>query len=333
MMPAEARHGGCRALAVCLLVAASAAHALPIGNSAHTLEFGGVRRTYLVHLPPAASAGKPLPVVLAFHGGGVNAESMARFSGLSDKADRSGFIAVYPSGTGRLSRVLTWNAGNCCGYAERRHVDDVGFVRRLLDDLATVATVDPRRVYATGISNGGMFTHRLACELSDRIAAIASVSGPIGIDRCRPTRSVPVMHFHGTADRFAPFAGGRGERSLSSIMFYSVEHTIGSWVTVDGCSPTPTTEALPDRVADGTHVTRKTYAPCRDGAEVVLYTIHNGGHTWPGRQPRFGFLGRSTANVDANDTMWEFFLKHPLPLVRSAGVGQGPRLTHRLPRA
>src|SRR5262249_41276708 len=151
---------------------------------------------------------RPFPVVLAFHGGGSNAGQMVRFSGLNDKADQAGFLVVYPNGTGRLEQALTWNGGNCCGYAMLNKVDDGAFVRALLDDLGKVAKVDAKRVYATGMSNGAILAYRLASELSDRIAAIAPVSGPMGTEKCNPTRPVPVLHFHGTDDDFAPFKGG-----------------------------------------------------------------------------------------------------------------------------
>jgi polyhydroxybutyrate depolymerase len=282
--------------------------------SDHTrsLEVDGRTRTYLVHLPPNHDGKKAVPVVLAFHGGGSNAQQMVGFCGLNDKADKEGFIVVYPNGTGRLAKVLTWNAGNCCGYAQQQDVDDVALVRALLDDLAKVARVDPKRVYATGISNGGMIAYRLASELSDRIAAIAPVGGPMGTAACRPKRPVPVIHFHGTADQFAPFKGGKGEKSLSQTDFYSVEHSVRAWVKANGCKEEPVVVRLPKKVEDGTSVVRKTCGAGRDGAEVVLVVIEGGGHTWPGREPRLKLLGRSTGNVSANDAMWDFFLKHPM---------------------
>ena len=147
--------------------------------------------------------------------------------------------------------------------------------------------------------------------MSDRIAAIAPVSGPMGTGSCHPRRPVSVIHFHGTADPFVPFGGGRGERSLPTIHFFSVEHSIRQWIAADGCPAEPTVTQLPQKVADGTSVTRKDYGPGRKGAEVVLIEIAGGGHTWPGRQLPVEFLGRSTKNISANDLMWEFFCRHP----------------------
>jgi polyhydroxybutyrate depolymerase len=252
-----------------------------------------------------------LPVVLVFHGAMSNAQQIVRYTGLNDKADQAGFVAVYPNGTGRLERMLTWNAGNCCGSAERNQVDEPAFVRALLDQLTGETRFDERRVFATGLSNGAMLCYRLAAEMSDRIAAIAPVSGPMGTESCQPARPVSVIHFHGTADPYVPFDGGQGEKSLTTIRFFSVEHSIRQWVAADGCPAEPTVTHLPQKVDDGTSVIRKHYGSGRQGAEVVLVEIEGGGHTWPGRQLPFEFLGRPTKNVSANDLMWDFFVRHP----------------------
>jgi polyhydroxybutyrate depolymerase len=280
------------------------------GDHASTLQVDSRSRSYLVHVPPKHDPKKPTPVVLAFHGGGSNAEQMVRFCGLNEKADKEGFIVVYPSGTGRFEKMLTWNGGNCCGYAQWNKVDDVAFARALLDDLAKVVNVDPKRVYATGMSNGAIMCYRLASELSDQIAAIAPVSGPMGTEKCSPKRPVSVIHFHGMDDQYAPFKGGRGNRSLTQTEFYSVEHSIQAWVKADGCPEKPVVTDLPNKTDDGTRVQRKTYGPGKAGAEVVLVEIKGGGHTWPGRDPVVRFLGKSTKNVSANDLMWEFFKRH-----------------------
>jgi polyhydroxybutyrate depolymerase len=279
-----------------LMLAVSFAEPAPlaVGDATRSLTVGGKDRTYLVHVPAGYDRKKPAAVVLIFHGGASNAATMVRFCGLNDKADEAGFVAVYPNGTGLSGRALTWNAGNCCGYAERNKIDDVAFVRALLDDLERVAAIDPKRVYATGISNGGMMCYRLASELSDRIAAIAPVSGTMGTETCHPRHPVSVMHFHGTSDEFLPFNGGRGSKSLASIHFYSVDHSIRTWVEADGCNKEPAASRLPDRANDGTRVVRKTYGGGRAGTEVVLYVIEGGGHTWPGREPRVAFLGKAT---------------------------------------
>ncbi len=303
---------------------AAAAEKLTPGDHERTLTHDKLERSYLVHIPPQYDAAKPTPVVLAYHGGGTNSQTMVRFAGLNDKADEAGFIVVYPNGTGRLSMVLTFNAGNCCGSSVIDNVDDVGFTRALLDDLATVCNVDPKRVFATGISNGGMMAYRLASELSDRIAAIAPVGGPMGTKECKPKRPVSVMHFHGTEDKFAPFKGGQGDKSITRTMFYSVQHSMDRWVTADGCPKKPVVTKEPDSTDDGTRVIRHTYGPGKEGSEVVLVEIVGGGHTWPGHVPggRLGerlvgpalknFLGPTTTDISANDMMWEFFERHPM---------------------
>jgi polyhydroxybutyrate depolymerase len=276
-----------------------------------SLTVGGLTRTYVVHAPPALDPQKPAPVVLALHEATMTGPLMAWFSGLDATADAAGFIAVYPNGTGGRSSYF-WNAGHCCGDAARNNVDDVAFVRVVLDELATVYRIDPRRVFATGMSNGAMMAYRLAAELSDRIAAVAPVAGTMACGEPRPSRPVPVLHIHGTDDEFVPFGGGRGPKSISGVPHRSVAGTVAAWARANGCREDPAAvEALPDRAGDGTRVTRTTYRGEAAGAEVVLVTVAGGGHTWPGR-PGSATLGRSTRNVSANDLIWEFFDRHPM---------------------
>ncbi len=295
-----------------LVMSAVLVKPLAPGDQTRTIAVGKLERTFLVHVPPKHDGVKPLPVVLIFHGGASNSEQMVRFCGLNEKADEEGFLAVYPSGSGRLPWALTWNGGNCCGYAAAQNIDDVAFVRAVLDDLAASAKIDSKRIYATGMSNGAIFCYRLADELSDRIAAIAPVSGTMGSETCHPARPAPVIHFHGTADEFVLFGGGAGPKSFSKTNFFSVEHTIRQWVKADGCSDEPTITELPDKAHDGTTVTLKSFGRGKADAEVILYVIEGGGHTWPGRTPRIDLLGKSTKNISANNLMWEFFDKHPL---------------------
>ncbi len=281
------------------------------GDYTRSLEIDGRTRSYIVHIPPSYDHRKPIPVVLAYHGGATSAKIMVTFSGLNEKSDEAGFMVVYPNGTGLQENALTFNGGNCCGYAMRNKVDDVGFTRALLDDLGKVTHIDSKRVYATGISNGAIMCYFLASELSDRIAAIAPVAGPMGTETCHPKEPISVIHFHGEDDRFAPFKGGLGT-GLSQTNFYSVEHSIGAWVKANGCPETPEVTELPDKVNDGTKVTRKVYGPGKKGSEVILYIIHGGGHTWPGRDSRVANqLGKSTKDISANDLMWDFFKRHP----------------------
>ena len=175
------------ALALCTVVASCArarerrdTRAATLAPGSHTLvvQHGGRSRSYIVHLPAASRSGTALPLVLAFHGGGGEAAGLQRYAGLDAVADREGFIVVYPFGTGPLPRrLLTWNAGECCGYAMNNNVDDVGFAIAVIDDLARRTSVDANRVYATGHSNGAMMVYRLAAERADRVAAIVPVAG------------------------------------------------------------------------------------------------------------------------------------------------------------
>jgi polyhydroxybutyrate depolymerase len=285
-----------------------------VGNRDYTISFGGLERHYAVHAPPNYDPMRPIAVILNFHGGGGNSKTQRTISQMDQSSDRYGFIVVYPEGTGAKLRLInpegyTWNAGACCGWAMENRVDDVGFVNAMLDDLEKYYNIDKKRVYATGISNGAMLCYRLACELSHRIAAIAPVAGTMGVSYCRSTRPVSVMHFHGTADQFVPFAGGAGSRSLPGQYFESVETTIAFWVKQDGISGGPA------RTVKSGQATGYYYGPGAAGAEVVLWVIEGGGHTWPGG--RFGFLGQNflgplTQDISANDLMWEFFQKHPI---------------------
>ena len=184
--------------------------ALGPGDHTRTLMMGEQKRTYLVHVPKGYDPKKPTPVVLALHGAAMNGPMMVWFSGLNKKSDEAGFIVVYPSGTG-TGPFLTWNAGGFKGKMAEGKADDVAFIGKLLDDLGTVVKVDEKRVYACGMSNGGMMCYRLAAELSDRIAAIAPVAGTIAIEESKPKRPVPVIHFHGTKDTLVPFEMAKGK--------------------------------------------------------------------------------------------------------------------------
>ncbi len=172
-------------------------------------QIGDLHRSYVVHVPPHYDPKHPLPVVLALHGAGTNGRMTAVLTGLDKKADEADFAVVYPNGTGAGGIMLTWNSGGSRRTGEGSAADDVGYIRKVLDDLQTCLAVDAKRVYATGLSNGAMMCYRLASEMSDRIAAIAPVAGTIAIDNYHPKRPVPVIHFHGTVDKLVPFEAWR----------------------------------------------------------------------------------------------------------------------------
>jgi polyhydroxybutyrate depolymerase len=298
-------------LTLTLALSLVCADPLSPGDHTRTVDVDGRTRSYLVHVPPQYDHKQATPVVLAYHGAMTNGPIMTVFCGLNKKSDEAGFIVVYPNGNGSGKVMLVWNAGAFRNRANDEKMDDVGFTAKLLDDLATVVTVDPKRVYATGISNGGMMCYRVAAELSDRIAAIAPVAGTMAIDTPNPKRAVPVIHFHGTDDTLVRYEGPR-VAARRFIPIKSVAETMRTWVKIDECPEEPKETSLPDKADDGTTVVQKTWGPGKDGAEVILYTINGGGHTWPGQPRVIEFLGRSTKDISANDLIWEFFEKHPL---------------------
>jgi polyhydroxybutyrate depolymerase len=277
--------------------------ALEPGDTTRSLTYAGIERTYVLHIPPGYDPARPAPLVLAFHGIGLDAGEMARISRLSEQADISSFIVVYPNGTGENQ---SWNGGHCCGEAAKNRVDDVGFVRALIDELAASASIDPARVYATGFSNGAILVYRLACELPDRIAAI----GPVGATQilddqqaCQPARSVPVIHFHGTADRLNPYEGAT---TAAGFEFLAVTDAIAFWAEKNNCP------AQPQSRTSGS-IQHDVYAPCAQDATVELYSILDGEHAWPGGEAVSAQVGEPTLEISASPLMWEFFDAHPMP--------------------
>ena len=191
-----------------------------------------------MHLPPRFAERGPLPVLLAFHGGGGSAQGFQKYAGLDAVADREGFVVVYPDGSGRLGRrLLTWNAGGCCGSAREDRVDDVGFTIRLLGDLARDLPLDRTRVYATGHSNGAMMAYRLAAEAAERIAAIAPVAGAMQLASFAPARPMPVLHVHSVDDPRALYLGGLGPPfpfTRTRVEHNAVEAELARWAALDG---------------------------------------------------------------------------------------------------
>lgn len=260
-----------------------------------TVVSGGTNRTANVHVPASYDPSTPTPVVLNFHGYTSDASQEELLTDMSTEADAKGFIVVYPQGLND-----SWNAGACCGTSAATGVDDVGFVSDLIDVLEVQLCVDSKRVFATGMSNGGFLSHRLGCELATRVAAIAPVAGVLGVTTCSPTRAVPVMEFHGTADPLVPYEGDPAEG------FISVPSTFSGWATRDACTGSPAT------TYDDGDTQCATYESCADGATVTLCTVTGGGHTWPGGLP-VPALGYTTTDISATDAMWTFFTQHPMP--------------------
>ncbi len=273
-----------------------------------TLEHGGQTRRYRVHVPRSYQPARPTPVVFSFHGGGGSAEIQSddRLYGLISKSEQAGFIAVFPNGYSRLrsGKLATFNAGICCGPARDNGVDDVGFVRKIVADLKTRLNVDPDRITANGMSNGGMMSYRLACEAADIFRAIASVAGTDGMDQCRPVRPVSVLHIHARNDDMVLFGGGAGKDSRALANFRPVQETIARWVKLNACSPTPRKVLdLPGQA------NCESYTGCQGGVEVRLCVTETGGHSWPGGvKARTGERGSTAFN--ATDLIWDFYRAH-----------------------
>lgn len=305
-----------RTLAV-LTLAASAARSAPLPPGDHALSFdvGGNRRYYQVHVPPGVDS--PLPVVLVFHGAGSRGSAIKRYARLDALADSEGFVTVYPDGSGQLERlILTWNAGFCCGYARRLDVDDVGFVATLLDRVAEALPVDRDRVYATGFSNGATLVHRLALELSDRLAAVAPVAGallpPAG---AAPDRRVPLLQVQSVDDPRAPYDGGLGPPSPVTEVrtpHPAVSEVLARWARIEGCNPEPQLVESRRR-SDGHRAERWVWTDCADGTALEHWKLFGPGHVWPGAAPFSPNLyGEATDVIDVNREIWDFVRRFSL---------------------
>ena len=239
------------------------------GDYFDELESGAQVRQYLLHVPATYKAEQPSALVLVFHGAGPGAQRFADYSRFSTVADREGFLVVYPQGLGERP---AWNPSPGSG--------DIQFVRDLIDHLQRRCNVNPGRIYATGHSNGGGMVHRLACDLADRIAAIGPVSGAYPSGQCSPSRPVPVFAIHGIADPIVPYEG--------------IPDWASTWAARNGCDPEPA------EVIHNVLIGEQQWKNCRDGADVILYTIQDLGHDWTHDLINFG------------QTLWDFFEQHPL---------------------
>lgn len=275
------------------------------GEITHTTTFDDMERSYILHVPASYTGDNAVPLVLDFHGGGGNANSEMSHSGFRELADNEGFIVAFPNGTGRLEdKVLTWNGGTCCGYAVTNNIDDVGFVRALIAEIEASYKIDAKRVYATGLSNGGIMSYRLACEASDLIAAIGPVAGTQNFPSCQPAENVSVIHFHGTEDQHLPYNGGIGPESLAGVPFVSVNDSVNFWLNFNQCPAAPQTDSFDD-------IQHDTYTNCINGTEVQLYTIIGGKHAWPGSDgPSWPGGDQPTQSISATKLIWEFFAVH-----------------------
>ena len=296
---------GIAALAIATVVAgALRAQVAPPRSGEQHIRVDGRERMYAVDLPPRYEPSRRYPLILDFHGGGGSPSSARTQGGLTTLGAQVGAIVVYPAGSGRFrdDRLLTWNTETCCGYAQRAGIDEGHFVRTLLDTLEASYSIDSRRVYAIGLSNGGMMAHLVGCRLSDRFAAIAVISGELTVD-CNPARPVSVLIIHGTADENLPYDGGTGRKALSPHAVRPVSYAVDRWRAIDRCAAAPTV------VANGP-VTHSVWSSCAEGTAVELYRIDGGGHAWPGGRRLSRVLDAPTAEIDATTIAWEFFAAH-----------------------
>ena len=283
------------------------------GWTARTLVSGGLERCYYLYAPPTHSSAQPMPVVFNFHGFLMNPESQALVSGWHGLAAEEGFLVVYPQGQKFPQR---WDSGETWGDSD---VDDVRFFRDMLDDLASIAAVDHSRVYVTGFSNGGGLTVLLGCEAADLLAAVGTVAAAVvSEEACNPSRLVPAMAFHGTADPIVPYEGGEMRGWLlrwgagatdAPTYFLAAEDWVAAWARGNGCDP------IAEDVPPQGDTTGVRYAGCDEDTEVILHTIDGGGHTWPGGWPIPG-LGKTSKDIDATGEMWDFFQKYRLQVDR-----------------
>ncbi len=285
-----------------------------------SLIHNNLKRNFNIHIPPSFDKSTQSPLVIALHGRGGNGESMilVTLKGFNKLADKDGFIVVYPDGI-----ELNWNDGRmdeeANDRAHRENIDDVGFISALIDLMIVDYNIDPKRVYVTGISNGAIMSYRLACELSQKITAIAPVDGNLPyllINECSPSRPVSVLAINNINDPLVPFYGGEIQGKIKRVKLgkvLSASESVGFWVKRNNCSMVSVVTEEPDRDPhDGTRVKCTRYVNESDGTEVILYAVEGGGHTWPG-----GFqylpawiIGKTSRDIDANEVIWAFFKRH-----------------------
>ena len=265
-----------------------------------SIQFDGLERSYILYVPQAYTGDEAVPLVLNFHGYTSNSGEQLFYSDFRSVADTGNFLVVHPQGTEDDQGNTHWNVG--WGGST---VDDVGFAAALIDSLAFDFNINPDRIYSTGMSNGGFMSYQLACELSDRIAAIASVTGTMNLGQpatCDPSHPVPVMEIHGTADDVVPYEGAG--------IFLGSEAVIDFWVEFNNCGAMPTITDLPDvNTTDGSTVEWFQYGDCDNNVAVELYKVDNGGHTWPGSP--IAFVG-TNYDMNATEEIWRFFSRYDI---------------------
>lgn len=273
-----------------------------------TIQHDAVTRSYVLYVPATYTPGTPAPLVLNFHGYTSNASDQMFYGDFRPIADTAGFLLVHPMGTLDGNGETHWNSGWGTG------VDDIGFTEALIDSLALDYSINLDRVYSTGMSNGGFMSYTLACSLSNRIAAIASVTGAMNLGQstsCNAQHPTPVMQIHGTADGVILYNG--------STWYVSTANSMSYWSGFNQCDPTPVVTNVPNiNTIDGCTAVHYVYQNGNNGVEVELYEIVNGEHTWPGAPIAWGV---TNYDINASEKIWEFFAKYDINgLISPMGV-------------
>ncbi len=288
---------------VFLLIFFSATAAAQGRTEQREIVVDGLNRSFVVYVPATGSTPQSLPVLISLHGRFGTGEQMLRFADFRQLADKENFIIVCPDGIDK-----SWNAG-LKTPANRKGVNDVKFIDQLITYALAKYNGDAKRVYVTGMSNGGFLASRLACELPGRIAAIAAVGASMDkYQDYHPTKPVPVMYIQGTKDPLVPFDGG-AKRSGARGAIYSHADILKLWIDADACAGTPVITNLPDNAGDGTSIVKEEYTNAKTGIKVVGCTVINAGHTWPGGTqylPKM-IIGSVSHNMNACEVIWEFF--------------------------
>jgi polyhydroxybutyrate depolymerase len=283
---------------VLVLIAAASIYVLDRTNG--TIVSSGQKRSYLLYVPRSYDRTKPTPLVISMHGAAAWPAQQMNLSRWNRLADEHGFIVVYPSGS---STPKIWHVDRGAGLMR-----DVRFISELIDTLEAAYNIDPTRIYANGVSNGGGMAFVLSCTLSDRIAAVGMVAAAQSLpwSWCTDHRPVPMIAFHGTADPSNPYNGGRSPVPPGEL-FPNIPTWTANWARRNQCGTNPVDSVV---AAD---VTRLEYTNCADDAAVVLYTVQGGGHSWPGGKPLPEWLvGPTSRSISATSQMWAFFREHRL---------------------
>ncbi len=274
------------------------------GNFAGSFSSDGVDRTYLAHTPPGFSSTEALPLVVVLHGVPGTAQSVRSLTAMDPIADELRFVVAYPD-----AAFGEWAAGCDCSRAEAEGVSNTRFVQKLIDEVHRRLGIDRTRVLATGFSQGALMAYRLGCDIADRVAAVAPVAATMldaVAERCVPSRPLPILIVHGTADPEFPPQGRVGE-SVSAI---SIDATVDKWLDANGCEIVPAATHELDAVDDGTRVLRHTYRPCRQGVTAEFVAVDGGGHTWPGSPVEFSpHLGPKSLEISASRLVGELALQ------------------------